>query len=161
MEKLSHLSSTAARTECAGDKKSRKYSRRIQVSQGSLRRFVPAAGVSDHSLLPPAAFDKRGRPFLNHSKRYEAAIAKCAAFHLKCEELGLTDAVSLQNASPFLGWRRGLGNRVQYHTDCIPGSLQGARNSLIDCPCYRWTCGGPMKLLTKFSPRMCTCERGA
>jgi acyl-CoA oxidase len=41
-------------------------------------------------------FCKVGRPFLNHSNRYLASIAKCQAFHLKCEALGLTDPMELR-----------------------------------------------------------------
>ena len=37
------------------------------------------------------AFDRRDRPFLNHTQRYLRSISKCAAFHLKCEALGLLD----------------------------------------------------------------------
>ena len=35
------------------------------------------------------AFSRVDRPFLNHTQRYLRSIAKCAAFHLKCEDLGL------------------------------------------------------------------------
>lgn len=42
------------------------------------------------------AFDKRHRVYQNHTQRYEQSIAKCAAFHLKCEELGLTDPTDLR-----------------------------------------------------------------
>jgi len=37
------------------------------------------------------AFASDGKHFLSHTGRYEASIAKSAAFHLKCEALGLVD----------------------------------------------------------------------
>ena len=50
------------------------------------------------------AFANDDRPFLNHTGRYEASIAKCAAFHLKVEALGLTDPLLTTFCQPTCIW---------------------------------------------------------
>lgn len=40
-------------------------------------------------------FDRSDAPFLNHTQKYLRSAEKCAAFHAKCEALGLSDKSDL------------------------------------------------------------------